>query len=502
MPAAEDPTRGRVIRALLTIALVAGLLIVAPHAGADPSSDDVVRPESTLRWTSCTVAPGAQCATITVPKDWARPGGATYRISVARVKASDPARRIGVLMYNPGGPGSNAVSNLSWVLGLLPPSVRSRFDVVAVDPRGVGGSQPYVTSCTGPKATPPATGPVDWAAWTREFVAANAKANRACLKANRDVAGSVGTWQIIRDLDAVREQLGERTITFWGMSYGSTVGRAYAQAFPSRVRALLLDGSISPLSSIESWAREHTWDDRLAITTMFAELGPTYQKAHARVMAELERRSLVSSSGQRITRWTVGRALIAWASFHSTWGAAGSLVLRMDTALFAKKPADRRAAKESAASMLAGTTPTGQSGGLTPQWTYVNCSDFHDRPSVATLTALAEQGAARGGTAVGMAVLREGVQCAGLPRLGRPLESMTTPLTLRTPPIVANALGDNRTPWSGARETARAFTGARLVRYAGTHHIVYGRTTSCVDKPITRYLLTAKLPRHNVYCPI
>lgn len=476
------------------ISIAAALLpAVAPAAQASPS----------LQWSACSWPSGARCATITVPKDWgSKNGTATYQLSIAKMPAARSDKRIGVLMFNPGGPGSRAVGNLSWVLSLLPQRIKDRFDVVAVDPRGVGGSQPWVRSCSAPQPTPPATGDIDWLAWSRTFMKANSRANRACLEQNRGVAGTLGTWQIVRDLDAVRDALGERRITFWGMSYGSTVGRAYAQTFPNRVRALLLDGTISPTSSIRSWAKEHTYDDALAIDTMLDNLGSRYRNAYERISEELDKRTVRASNGTVITRWTVGRAMVAWSSFHTTWGTAGALILAVRDALFATNSSTRAAAASRAASMLSGTTATGQSSTLSPQWTYVNCSDFTDRPTARTLARLARKGAKSGGAGIGMAVLREGAQCAGLPTIGRALTPMTTPLKLNNPPIIVNARGDNRTPWTAALDTAASFTGSRIVGYAGTHHILYGRRTSCIDDPITRYLIHRRLPSANINCPI
>ena len=484
-----------------TLALI--LTMLPAHAQASPDTPGHVVDPASLAWSACSYPVGAMCTSITVPRAWAQPRtSGTYRISVAKVAARTPDRRIGALLFNPGGPGSAAVSNLPWVLSLLPSVVRDRFDIVAVEPRGVGGSQPWIRSCSAPQPTPPATGDVDWLSWSRTFMKANKRANRACLDVNREHADYVGTWQIVRDLDAVRDAMGERRITFWGMSYGTTIGRAYAQTFPNRVRTLLLDGTISPVSSIESWAAEHTYDDELAIDTMLASLGRSHINAHDRVMKALETRALRTSNGNVIDRWRVGRALVAWSSFHTTWGSAASLIMAVRDAIFARTSRERSAAATRAASILGSTSATGQSGTLSPQWTYVNCADFADRPNARILARLAERGARTGGAGIGMAVLREGAQCAGLPELGRPLTPMTTPLKLRVPPIIANAKGDNRTPWTAAVETQAAFIGSRIVGYAGTHHILYGRRTDCVNKPITRYLVNRKLPSSDILCPI
>jgi pimeloyl-ACP methyl ester carboxylesterase len=458
-------------------------------ASTTPSAEP--RPRAALEWRSCgSSLPGtARCATLAVPRDWGdRKVKGSYRISVARIPAEKPSQRIGIITFNPGGPGSAAVSNIAWVQGMLPQRVRDRFDIVAWDPRGVGGSEPRISGCSVKDISPPKTGPVDWEAWAAKYMRVNGEAAAGCFEANRQHAPYVGTWQLVRDLDALRAALGEEQLTFWGMSYGSTVGRAYAQYFPDRVRALLLDGVISPLSTIELWAREHTWDDPLAIETMLAALGSAYRQKYDRVMSSLQTRTLRSSDGSRITRWTVGRSIISWASYQSTWSSVAALLDRVDAGL-----------RAGTATRSAGPEPKGW---FDPQWTYVNCSDMPDRPTPARLAEIAREGAAAGGVHVGQAVLREGAQCAGLPRFGRPIPRILTPTTLETPPLIANALADNRTPWTAAVEMSQAFVGSRTVQYGGTHHIVYGRTTSCVDRPITRYLVNQRLPGRDVVCPL
>lgn len=466
-------------------------------------------PRASLDWRSCGSGSPARCATLTVPRDWGdRRVEGTYRISVARIPAEKPAERIGVLTFNPGGPGSAAVSNITWVQGMLPQRVRDRFDIVAWDPRGVGGSEPSISGCTVKDIAPPKTGPVDWDAWAEKYLRVNGEAAAGCFEANKKHAPYVGTWQLVRDLDALRTALGEESLTFWGMSYGSTVGRAYAQYFPERVRALLLDGVISPLSTIELWAREHTWDDPLAIDTMLGALGPAYRAKYDRVMSSLQTRTLRSSDGSRITRWTVGKDIISWASYQSTWSSVAALLDRVDAGLRARDSRERQRSIDAAARMLTASAGSSSQAGpepkgwFDPQWTYVNCSDMPDRPTAARLAEIAREGATAGGVHIGQSVLREGAQCAGLPRFGRPIPRILSPIDLANPPVVANALADNRTPWTAAVEMSRAFTGARTVQYGGTHHIVYGRTTSCVDRPITRYLVNLKVPSRDVVCPL
>ena len=471
------------------------LTVVADADSSVDASAAVGPSAATLDWTGCgsSLPAGARCSSLTVPKDWGdRSKAGDYRIAVAKIPAGNPAKRVGILTFNPGGPGSTAVSNISWVYSLLPKRVRQRFDVVAWDPRGVGQSGPSVAGCTIKDPAPPATGPVDWLAWTEKYVRVTTRGNLECLAGNRSDAPYLSTWQLAHDIDALRKAMGEDTLTFWGMSYGTTVGRAYAQLFPTRVRALLLDGTISPISTIELWSREHTWDDPAAIDIALKALGPAYQRRYARVMAALDERTLPDGSGGRITRWEVGSSIIAWASYQTTWGNIADLLDGVDAALRGRNTGAQR---------VAARLGTAKSW-FDPQWTYVNCADMPDRPSVETLARIAAAGAAAGGVHVGQSALREGAQCAGLPALGRPLRRITSPVTLSTPPLISNSIGDNRTPWSAAQEMTAAFTGSKAVQYGGTHHIVYGRTTSCVHRPITRYLVNLTLPAQTVRCPL
>jgi hypothetical protein len=143
-----------------------------------------------------------------------------------------------------------------------------------------------------------------------------------------------------------------------------------------------------------------------------------------------------------------------------------------------------------------------EEGGSNPAYHFVNCSDMHDRPSAQIIAAAAEQAAKVGGTALGATPLGEGGQCAGLPPLGMSVPALTGTLRLPTPPVIVNAVGDNRTPWLGARETANGFTGSSMVTYAGTQHVTYGGPSPCVDAAVTPYLLHRTLPPRSVACPL
>ncbi|MBM3685552.1 MAG: alpha/beta hydrolase [Actinobacteria bacterium] len=501
------------MRRLLVVALVSSVTLLGIPAGAtaqpvseappqaDARSEVSPRAEAqpTLRWRACDVAETlrAQCAHLTVPRDWARADSGTYRIAVARIRAAVAPTR-GVLLFNPGGPGVAGLDALNFVHGRLPKVVRDSYDVVAFDPRATGSSQPVLNNCRVAEPSLPATGPVDWEAVTEDYVGEMSEALQACLAVNKTTAASVGSWQVIRDIDQLRRALGAEKITFWGMSYGTTLGRAYAQQFPQRLQALILDGAITPTPAIGDYAREHIWDDATAIQTMLGAFGAKSQRAYWTVMRFLERGTLEVGNGRELTRWSVTLYLTNGAAYQSHWDDMRATLNVLYDAIRNSRTVTREQYER-----ITTRPETGRSeDGSSPVFHFVNCSDMHDRPSVQVLAGAAEQAAKVGVTGMGLISLNEGIQCAGLPALGRSVPPLTTPLRLATPPIVINSVGDNRTPWLGARATANLFTGSSMVTYAGTQHVTYGGPSRCVNAAVTPYLLYGTVPARSVACPL
>lgn len=215
----------------------------APDPAPDPPAAEPP-PVPTLDWAPC--ENGFECADALVPRDYADPNGASYRVAVTRRPASDAARRIGPLFFNFGGPGGNAVQTLQAIgAGGFGP-LGERFDLVAVDPRGVGRSEAAIDcgvdqEAEGLYAQPyltPATLDVDtWTARAEAYV-------EACIEASGDVAGLVSTGNVARDMDLVRAALGDEQLSYLGFSYGTFLGATYASLFPGNYRAMVLDGAV------------------------------------------------------------------------------------------------------------------------------------------------------------------------------------------------------------------------------------------------------------------
>ncbi|HXQ90587.1 MAG TPA: alpha/beta fold hydrolase, partial [Acidimicrobiales bacterium] len=205
-------------------------------------------PVTPVQWAPC----GALlCGTVAVPLDYAQPQLGTLEISLEMHPATDPAERIGSLVINPGGPGGSGINDLPSELSVLTPELLARFDIVSFDPRGVERSSPVHcntgSSGTLPASTGPLPDPVPSTAAAQQALFANDAAYAAqCETLSGELLPFVGTVDTARDLDRIRQALGDAQLTFFGHSYGTLLGATYAQMFPTHVRAMVLDGAIDP----------------------------------------------------------------------------------------------------------------------------------------------------------------------------------------------------------------------------------------------------------------
>ncbi|MEI6699094.1 MAG: alpha/beta hydrolase [Mycobacterium sp.] len=267
---------GRIGSALFVCAVVASGVIAGP-AEATPGADQTTAAKPV--WGSCdrfitdAFLPTAECTDVPVPIDEADPAGAQAQLAVIRIPAT--GKRLGSLLMNPGGPGASAVDlvvSLSDVLSDSP--ITEHFDLVGFDPRGVGYSTPELRCRTD----------AEFDAWRREPMVDYSKAGVAVIEGfNRTLAqqcldkmgkpflAGVGTASAAKDMDAVRQALGEDQINYLGFSYGTELGTAYVQRFPNRVRTMVLDGAIDPNQNVINSLVDQMAGFQLAFTDYAAD---------------------------------------------------------------------------------------------------------------------------------------------------------------------------------------------------------------------------------------
>ncbi|MGR4884900.1 alpha/beta fold hydrolase [Streptomyces sp. LARHCF249] len=241
-----DDLRERVVWGIVFVLVaVSAVLGVAPARAAAALGGPSV---PVLVWGPCDGSrDGFECATARVPLDYRQPTGRTVPLAVTRRLASDRDRRTGVLLLHPGGPGNSGVDFARNSYEALPASLRDPFDVVGYDMRGVKRSgqvecwddKEYSAAVDAARGVP-GPGAVQGA------VRQGLEFATACQQRSGELVPFIGTGSNARDIDLLRQALGEETLSFYGRSFGGYVGTVYAAQFPRRVRAMVLDGAYDP----------------------------------------------------------------------------------------------------------------------------------------------------------------------------------------------------------------------------------------------------------------
>jgi len=467
-----------------------------------------------LDWQPCDK--NFQCARLLVPFDYARPAWRRFSLPVVRLAAAEPPGPIGALVINPGGPGGSGVEYALSAHGEFTPGILGRFDIVGFDPRGVGGSEPAVRCLTGPQldkyfATDdaPAT-----AAELATVVSESKLYASSCEHLNADLLPYLGTVNAAKDMDVLRAALGEPSLTYLGKSYGTVLGASYAQQFPSRVRALVLDGAVDPtLSGLQvdvtqaqgfesAFAQFANWcagqsGCPLSEPSISAAGGPVAKVAGLLAAANQHPLSNLLSDGQPAN----GAMLLT--------GIASALYLRQEwpllkSALASAFSGDGTILVELADSLME----------RSPNGTYTNLSDAElsvdcvDRPWPRSLTAwqAAASAAARAAPLFGAAIVWGSLPCAYWPvppsvvRVQAAARAAQHAARAR-PILVVGDLHDPATPYQWAVALSRDLASGVLLGWNGEGHTSYMEGDACVDYTVDSYLLSLRTPRSGTVCP-
>ena len=240
------------VRTRVSVALVASMVVCAGVLVGSASASSASASPAKIAWSKCYAALGPfQCGTVQVPLDYNNPNGATISLALVRLPAADPAHRIGSLFLNPGGPGGSGVDFTLFAGPVLyTAEVRARFDLVGFDPRGTNRST--ALRCFGnekqwaPYFTPfafPST-PAEEQTW----MTADLYLDSNCAQRGGLVIDHMATADVARDLDVLRQAVGDAKLSYAGFSYGTFLGQTYANMFPGNVRAIVIDGVLDPIA--------------------------------------------------------------------------------------------------------------------------------------------------------------------------------------------------------------------------------------------------------------
>ncbi len=455
------------------------------NPGTDPGALEYV--PDPIAWSRCTYG---QCATVRVPLDYRNPTGRTIDLGVARVPAK--GTRIGALFVNPGGPGATGQDFAATLATLLPSKITQSFDIIGVDPRGVGKSNPIrcgidPTKLYGVDYT------IDSPEDRTELLDVTKQYIDDCTIQDGDVLPFLGTRDVVRDMDAVRAAMGDAQLSYLGFSYGTVIGQEYAALFPSRVRAMVLDGvvNIGP-SGLELAAEQAAgFETALARFVAYCDGGSQCQ-ASGNEMGVVEQVLALAERAGGIPAPSAGRPAgpgeavlgIALALYsRSLWS-------RLDSALVAATQGD--------ASQLVALADQYLQGGGFEVYFAVNCLDFSwpSRDPDAVLAAAKQAGVAS--PHFGEALVNDYVRCADWPVAPAPLKPTSAP---GTPPIlVVSTTGDPATPYEAGVEVAKRLTNGVLVTNEGDGHTVVADGKRCIDDIVTTYLIASTAPADGTTC--
>ncbi len=451
-----------------------------------------------IGWKAC--RDGFQCATLSVPLDYAKPAGAAVSLRLVRLPASRPSTRVGSLVVNPGGPGVSAVDFLrSFGPSSAPVELRRQFDLVAFDPRGTTGSTPV--HCLGTSALD-AFFHVDPGPDSAQEVQALDKANRdfaaGCQQRSGRVLPHVSTEVAARDMDSLRAALGEPKLTYLGYSYGTALGATYLDLFPARVRAMVLDGAIDPRltwdqvltgqgKGFEQAFRSFlSWCDRTPESCRFrTETQGDLAAAYDRIAAQVEQEPLPTGKGR-----TVGPAELSY-------GAGQALYSTSYWPFLGDALADAAGGKGGTLLTLSDLYLERDGAGYdnTIEANFaVNCLDRPWPKDLASYQRLADS-LAESAPRFGPAIAWSGSACAvwPVPPTGTPhaIRATGAPAV-----VVIGTTRDPATPYAWAVGLADQLDKGVLVTFDGDGHTAYRRgAVACITDPVTAYLLSGKAPR-------
>lgn len=432
---------------------------------------------------------------MSVPIDYRHPGRATLQVAVTRAVALQPAARIGTLVFNPGGPGESGNQILPVVLGSLPAAVRQRFDVVSFDPRGTGASDPLecgtspstVTSQipVPPSASQPLPGSAVFTAMAD-----------ACQARFPQLELYINTTNTARDLDRIRAALGDPTISFYGLSYGTVLGTVYAQLFPHRIRSMVLDGAVDINATLtqqaaqQAPAAERSLDHLLTTCGRVTPcpLGPDpigYFQAVGRGLAP----AATTGSNPAVTVGDLDTATLLTLSVPAFTSS-------FFQALVAAHNGNGAALRALALEFV--TDIDGAS--LVDSLWAITCNDAASHPGPRTAGALARQLAAANPLIGGYAATYALGGCVSWPSPAAPVLDIHP--TAAPPTLVLGNTGDPNTPLVGAEHLAADFATARQLTWNGWGHtwLLSGAQDPCMQQHVTAYFLNGSLPAAGTVC--
>lgn len=472
----------------------------AQPGSPEPSSPAVQKPV----WKRCEAPEGGQapgsgwrCATVDVPLDYARPDGDTIGIALIRKEATEKSRRIGSMLFNFGGPGGSGVDILPRAAGSYG-KLNTRYDLVGFDPRGVAGSAGV--HCRSDEAQEKAYREVDMtpdtAAEETAFVDDGADFGAGCERSSGKVLPHVGTTNAARDMDMIRRALGDKKLSYFGISYGTELGGTYAHLFPRSVGRVVLDAVVDPTADTVGHARNQARGFQRALENYLEDRGQDPESGTRRIAALLRRidaAPLPTASGRKLNETLAITGIVTPLYSKSSWP---SLTAALDEA----ENSGTGDGLLQLADSYNDRDESGHYGTQTHSQRAISCADTKARPTVSEARALLPEFRELSPVFGPFLAWDTAGWCARWPVDGEH-DTPEASAPGAAPILVIGTTGDPATPYEGARKMADELgkgVGVMLTN-KGEGHGSYGGS-SCVTSLVDAYFLDGKVPADGRTC--
>jgi pimeloyl-ACP methyl ester carboxylesterase len=461
--------------------------------------------EQELIWKECDDDKKFECAKIRVPVDYQNPGNASLTLALKKLSAKNSANKIGSLLINPGGPGGSGTDYVTYAEDAFGKRLMDAFDIIGFDPRGVALSTPL--DCLTDKEVDEFIafdGTPDTAEELAQSINLSLNLVEGCKKIENNLIAHVGTQAAARDMDIIRQLVGDENLNYLGASYGTYLGGMYAELFPEKVGRLVLDGGVDPSLS----GLEQSFDQAVGLDTALkrfvadcpkhddcplTKTGDEGVQEIRSFLDSLDANSLKTEDPDRVLTQSMGVYAVAGFLYSNEWwpymrqslatafqGDGTDLLAIVD--LFNDRNDDGTFATNSTEAIYA-----------------INCFDTPSEVTEEQVRELAKTWI-KDAPIFGDYLAWGNLACTIWPvKDPNPINKFSA--IGAAPIVVVGTKFDPATPYKWSVGLSSQLTSSVLLTYEGDGHTAYMRGSKCIDNEIENYLVEGVIPAKDISCP-
>ena len=477
---------------------------VTSTSDSSPQATESTAPEflpSSFTWSECENAEPdslVTCSILEVPYDYEDPAIGSFSLFVKKRSVEDPAKRIGSLLVNPGGPGFGGSSLADDAYYYFSSDLLERFDIIAWDPRGTGESTPAVDCVDTYDEYFGLDSPPDNDEEIQALIDASQQFNDECLARSGEILPYISTEASARDMNSIRLALGEAKISYLGFSYGSELGATWTTLFPDTVRAAVLDGAVDPDSNSTDEGKSQAKGFEQQLTAFLEQCSARvsckfHNKGNAeaafdKLIADLDANPLVVSSDRTPVTQGVAYTAIAQAMYSDFYWP------QLEAALKSAQLGDGSGLL-SLYDQYFQRQDDGTYGNELEAFLSISCLDDPGATSVEEVNSKVDEFVAIA-PRLG-ANFAYGYSCALWPIPPAPRVEITGKGA--GPIVVVGTTGDAATPLESTRKMAKKLEQGILIVVSANQHTGYG-ANACVTKAVDGYLIDLVVPQNELTC--